>query len=359
MLSFELLQAITELRRNIDPAGYLGQVLNVLSSQQKELIKRLADTLQKGTSDESWKSIQGVFQQTNLIIKTVREIKHKALFSELTRTEEAIAKFSNVTGSEYMKTGFIPAIEEFSSAYENIVSSYSNAHTLEFSIALKTLHQVMLNTVATLDSIAESLGSDEEYDIDNRAELSLVLHPEMEVSKVAIKLNALAIIYVESCELLKVSYSEYPFHIAKMESGSLWLKLFGHNRVVSFILSLVERGIGYFHRNYTREGKIESIPKKIEIINEVLGLKNRLVDEGIDTSEMEENITKSGIKIAEQLNQLLGGEAVVTVNRVTYSVGKEVEKKYIEESRQLLLESPRNAEDSSSGEPVSGEDVER
>ena len=74
---------------------------------------------------------------------------------------------------------------------------------------------------------------------------------------------------------------------------------------------------------------------------------------------MKENIAKSGIKISEQLNRLLGDEAVISVNRVPYSVGQEVEKKYIEESRQLLLNSHLEAEHTSTEQANPDDDVER
>ena len=179
--------------------------------------------LPQGAPEEAWQSMQNVLEQIRGIEKLARGISHKKLFSELTRIEEAINAFSTATGGEKFEQGILPAINDFSSAYERFISSYSFAHGLEFAISSQQLYHVLLSTIATSDTVSQSLESEEATPREGESELLIVLHPEMEISNVAVKLNALAEIYFESCRLLNVSYREYPLRIVRMEVGSLWL----------------------------------------------------------------------------------------------------------------------------------------
>jgi len=234
MLSFEIIQAIAELRRTVRRDSYLFTVLSELSSHHIELVDRLGKILPQGGQQEAWAQVQNSLLEIREITNLVKAIRHRALFTELSQMEAAISAFQGVAGTDEFVTEILPVIDKFSSTYEKFLSGYSYASGLEFVIS--------------------------------------------------------------------------------------W--------------------------NYTREGKIEAIPKRIEVINEVLGLRSRLAAEGVDTVQMEEEIVKCGIKISEQLNSLLGDQGVITLNGETYSVGEQVEKKYIEESRHLLLDAPRNDETS-------------
>jgi hypothetical protein len=110
---------------------------------------------------------------------------------------------------------------------------------------------------------------------------------------------------------------------------------------------LIEEAVHYLHRNYTRDGKIRNIPKKLEVVDSVLQLEIKLKEAGIDTSQMKDNIQKASVKISQQLNDLLGDESRVKVNEIVYSIGSEQEKRYIKQAELLLLEesNPEKADD--------------
>jgi hypothetical protein len=172
-----------------------------------------------------------------------------------------------------------------------------------------------------------------------RFELTLPL--ALSLSNFAERLIALDELYNELCNLLLISHIDEPLQISKIESGSLWIKIFGETRVISLITNFLEESAGYIYRTYTREGKIASIPKKIESLNEVINLSSRLKSSGVNTQEMDENLSKAGIIISTHLNTLLSGQPSIILNQKMITVGEDSVKGYLQAAASPnLLESP-------------------
>jgi hypothetical protein len=162
-----------------------------------------------------------------------------------------------------------------------------------------------------------------------------------EVALVVDKLNALLNLYNEMALLLDVSLEDSPLRLGKVETGSLWVWVFGDTRIIEFMTGTIERGIGFLHRTYTREGKIAAIPRNVEAVEAVLGLSERLDKMGIDSSEMRHAVAKAGAGIARDLNTLLAGEASIEVNGTVHSLAADQQARYIEGARKML---PRGTE---------------
>src|SRR6266478_6015777 len=101
--------------------------------------------------------------------------------------------------------------------------------------------------------------------------------------------------------------------------------MFGESKVIGLLTSLIQSGASYMHRNFTNEGKIEAIPKKVSAVEEVLKLTEKLSANGIDTKAIQENIQKSAVIISQELNTLLAREPNVTINGESYSVGQDLD----------------------------------
>ncbi|WP_122468922.1 hypothetical protein [Pseudomonas viridiflava] len=69
------------------------------------------------------------------------------------------------------------------------------------------------------------------------------------------------------------------------------------------------------------------IPQKVEAIDELLGLTSRLHPAGIDTSEMDEHISKSAMVLATELSNLLDKQTNVTINGESISAGADLARK--------------------------------
>lgn len=186
---------------------------------------------------------------------------------------------------------------------------------------------------AAMETLIEQKDTDEEG-----KELSILLPSIISYRDLLVKLTAFEVIYTKLCSLIKISTSEHPLQIIRIEYGSLWLKLFGESRVINLLTSLIQAAVIYIYRNYTDEGKLSYIPQKVDLIESVLRLSERLKENGIEISEIKDNVQRSAIIISSQLNCLLLGEPSIKINGKEYSLPPELQSKYLNESKSLQLE---------------------
>lgn len=129
---------------------------------------------------------------------------------------------------------------------------------------------------------------------------------------------------------MKVSTESYPLRIYKIESGSFLAKLIGHDKVIDLLARLIDRSVGFLHRNFTTEGKIAAIPTKVDSLNSVLGFSNQLQAHGVDVRNLRDEIAKGAVFVAQDLNKLLKGQPAVRVNAEVHSIAADVRATYLE-----------------------------
>lgn len=199
-----------------------------------------------------------------------------------------------------------------------------------------------------LHYIGQSLIANDLYpeDIDiqsyDQKRLSIRLESNLNLGQFAEKLAALNVIYTTLANIVNVSLTEHPLQIRNIQSGSLWADLLGYPKLISIMERMINETTSYLHRNFTKEGKISSIPQKVEVLDSILNLRNKLQMEGIDTSELDDEINRGSIKVVQQLNALLVGEPKVWVNLEIHYIGKELEKNFLEERMKYLLPESTN-----------------
>lgn len=152
------------------------------------------------------------------------------------------------------------------------------------------------------------------------------------------KNTALEQIYEEFCTLFNVSPKQEPLKIIKIESGSFWTWLQGNPLVVAAIIASIGRVAHYIYSNYTTEGKIAAVPKKVEKVELVLRLSDELKKRGIATEGLDDNISKASVKIAGHLEKLLEGEDQVEVNGEIIPLTPSGQQKLIANKRVKLIE---------------------
>lgn len=137
--------------------------------------------------------------------------------------------------------------------------------------------------------------------------------------------------------MFNVSSKQTPLGIIKIESGSLWTWLRGEPGVLAAMKNLIEKSAHYFYRNYTDEGKLSTIPKKVETIDSVLQLRDELKKREIPTNELEEHITKASVAIGKNLEKLLGGEQRVEINGVVIALTPVGQQQLILDKKVILI----------------------
>lgn len=333
MLSFQLLENIFNLRSIIRSQKNLYELLHYLSTTNKIAAEATGTALSESIS---------VFDQTlqdNLRASIKIDLKNfspRQVFNEISVLDQAYKNFASPANDK--PQGLASNIAEFLDAYERYF--YSQLKEEELINLLRTA-DILYNSLnafgMNLLIIENTLRSKSILPSEEQGHLSIILENEFDVSEFARKLTSLHRIYFELCLLADISYADHPLSISKVESGSFWADLLGYPKIIDFIQGLIENGINYMYRNYTREGKIVAIPKKVETLEEVLEFRNKLRKAGLVTKEVDENINKASVKVAQELNHLLIGEPKVILNGKIYSVGAKLAQKFIEESKRYLL----------------------
>lgn len=350
MLSRHLVRAINWVLDTVNDAGAVRDLASTAARHYEEVVS-ISHAAISAASDN--KAAPLLAQGRQLIASATADLKKVrpgATFVQLSRLRSALQV--PPPDMQFVDTSRLAAAaDSLFESYEHFVARYGAHETVEllstarrFEGAVNAFESQAAGTLAALEPEPNTATPHE-------ARLELVLLSSDDLRIVAAKLSALCDLHDESAELLGVSTVEHPLRVATLEYGSLWVRVFGETRVIEFITGLIERAVSYFHRNFTNEGKLASLPRKIEALDDVLELCGRLKDAGLDTSLMDANVAKSGIAISQQLAILLAGEAKLEVNGQVHALAPTLRARFIEGRRRAL---GKGADSSFVDEPDSG-----
>lgn len=327
MLQVHLVDRVRKALDALEAASELIGVLEKLEQYNLELDKRMADLAQGGSKLGEYAT--AVHSHLSNLPKLTRSFNSRSIFRTTERVHEALAAslVADARGGENL-SHVLSCLDEFANRYDAFIThqAASNAFTLlQSAKRLRAEGEVLAGVLRYFE---ENLSWADRH--DGEGELSIVLGSVGDVAQFAEKLKALQRIYSELCLLLAVSESEHPLRIGKIESGSLWAKVFGEPRVLKLIGDFLEASVQYLHRNYTAEGKIGAVPSKIQSLDAVLELSRRLEEEGVDTSAMKDELGKGAYYLAKELSTLLADQPVIEVNGRIHSLGETFKRSFIE-----------------------------
>jgi len=131
-------------------------------------------------------------------------------------------------------------VENFYQEYEKSINNYSWEQTLTLLNAAAQLYDSIMVSRDLIHLIQQDLEPQAQVSEENAA-ASLFFQGTTDYEEVLNKLLALNSLYSELCLLADVSRSQYPLKLIKIESGSLWIKLFGESRVIMLLTSILRR----------------------------------------------------------------------------------------------------------------------
>ncbi|MCC5849024.1 MAG: hypothetical protein JJU29_13135 [Verrucomicrobia bacterium] len=158
------------------------------------------------------------------------------------------------------------------------------------------------------------------------------------------RLNSLQVVYTETCLLFGVKETEFPLTVSKVETGSLWSRLFGESKVIDFIIWFFKGGIRYLHRTFTVEGKLARIPVDVQTLGQQLDLhrklKELLPEDRYSTlvTEQREVLAKSCVLIAKHTQNLLEREAKLRIDSEVLQLEYPYHEKYLKAAAKQLPE---------------------
>jgi hypothetical protein len=335
MLHQTLIQRIEDSLQSLDNATDLVKLLDSFEDLNNRVDEQIAGIAHGGNIAGYGNSLNAQFASLSSFIK---QLNPRKLFKdiEIFQKNLSIALGTDADGPKHV-IKLLDELDAFADAYNVYVTNQIGANAFSLLLVSRRLRQSLADLRGFLEYITKNY-SRALTPTENEAEFSLFLLHISHLPHFAEKLIALQELYAELCYLLDISVASCPLRIGKIESGSLWTRLFGDSKAVNLMISLVEGAAKFMHRNYTTEGKIASIPKKIESLNSILDFSNRLKANGVDVNSLEDKLAKSALCITDSLNTLVSDQPLIEINGQVLSVGSEVQKALIEQASALKLQ---------------------
>ena len=145
----------------------------------------------------------------------------------------------------------------------------------------------------------------------NQERMTILLDSTLTLRDFALNIEIVSDMYSELCMIMKISEAENPLEIRKIESGSEWLDVIGHKKVIYAFTKWFEECVSYFYRNYTKEVNRNALAKNLR---EDIKLKSILEKAGISTEGMDEYIHKSAISLSHKTYELAEKSSKIEIN---------------------------------------------
>jgi len=284
-------------------------------------------------------SVNNIVQQTDLgqvfvsLNDYIKLLQNSSANSPLieSSSKRLVAELEEIWGklNELMrKPNSFPLIIEILERFESI-----DTHIIYFKHCYQFLEE-------TGNILNENLEPSEGYDVIDIG-FSIEIQSLTDLNTI---LQSIIKIYAEACFLFGVSESDFPLTIAKIESGSLWTRLFGENRAVDFVIWFLKGGIRFLHRSFTNDGKLKSIPSSIELLDQELELHQKLKELMPEERYQEvvaENaaiLAKSCVILSKNTQNLLQRETKLRIGSEVIAIEFPVHQKYLEAAARQLPE---------------------
>jgi hypothetical protein len=311
MLSFQVAGLIEDASKEITENNAFVAAIELFAGPLEYIAKNLALI---GTNSNNAAYGNEIFSILSSFKELKSSISPRRFYSDLEIIQASLRHFkSQLTDtSEYVES-LVSDVDGFASMFDTYLANPSAVNAAPISIAASRLAQRFRDFKGSLhlfNSMIQKLPSQQ----DDDSMLSIVLSGPFDLREFIARLEAIESMYSELCQLLNISETDYPLEIAKIESGSLLAKVAGSAVVLSLMTSFIQSTATYMYESYTVEGRIKTIPPRVESLDKVIDLTRKLKEAGIDTSEMESHVAKSAHTIAKDLNTLVEGQPSIILN---------------------------------------------
>ena len=288
----------------------------------------------KYSGDSGKEAASQSYTQLHQIQNIIRHTSLGTIFRQIEQIKRTLNNYKNFDEYECEQT--IEKLNNFEELYESCLKNFNVTQAAELSFIATQLSS-KLNALEKLLDFLNKHSSKPIIKQDGEEELLLSLPYVENYDEIISKLINLDKLYSELCLLNNISVSEYPIKVIKIETGSLLIYIIGNAIIVGFIIWILKEVTKFIYRNYTNEGKISAIPRQLESVDAILQFTNKLEEHGIDTTKNKEQLQLVTARITDNLNQLVLDQPKVSINGQVFSVGDELEQKYLKESEQLLI----------------------
>ena len=330
--------AINRFFERIEESEPLFEILESLSNHYGEMTPQLSEIARIGNVPNHGATLASeIYGKIGGVIAASSGVDNWGLFKSLDQFEKELLTLKNAAPEYAGLIGdLLKKVKDFGGLYNGFLQDKVGANAAQLLIAAVPLWAETKTFLEMLRAFPASSGSNSRPSSEE-TELSLVFPSDFNLREFSERLIALQSIYSELCSLLSVSETDFPLRIGSLEYGSLWTTVFGESTVIGLMTSFLKRAAGWTYRTFTTEGKIGSLPRKVDAIDAILELSKRLEAQGINNIEMKPHIEKAAICLSQELSALMRGQTSVTVNGDTQSVSGALEQLLVEGSQPKRL----------------------
>lgn len=326
MLSFQIAKLVEEVTEGIsDNNAFVGAV-QLLA----EPIVEVVDALQGiGTNTNNSGYANSLHSILTSFYDRKASILPRKFYTDLESVHEALSNFQKnlETPSEYIDS-LIANIDVFAEIFGIYLATPNASNAAPLAIEAPRLAQRFYDFKKSFHLFEGMIRRIPSRQIEGSV-FTIVLAGEFDFKSFVARLSAISSMYSELCELLNISEVDDPLEIQMIESGSLFAKLAGSATVIALMVQFIHSTATYAYDNYTVEGRIKAIPTKVESLDAVIGLTQKLKAAGVDTKEMDVHVSKSAHAIAKDLNTLLEGQPSIILNGLEISGTNEGPRKQV------------------------------
>lgn len=315
------------------------ELISNLSSAWENVIEKVAGIAAGDSGNFSPISVN-IYSMISRTHASISGVSSRKFFESYEKLILHLKSLSELDAGSVSIEVLVSDLEDFTELYDQFLSDPVPARAYAL---LKQANGSWVQLVAIggiLFSICRKIQSSFEDEIvsSNESSMSIFLSSTDNYSVFLLRLTAVGRLYSVVCRLLNVAEEDFPLKIIKIESGSLWIKVFGESRVLGLVERYIDEAASYIYRNFTTEGRISAVPRNVQALDQVLGLRSSLRDQGLDTENMDHEISNASIHIAKSLNLLLEKQGSVRINGKKLTVGSERLRKELESKPWSLLE---------------------
>lgn len=331
MLTITLGRRATSALKAIEESQDLLDVLAKVNDLNEQVDRTMLG-LAEGGGNKIPESASSIHSQIASLSAITRKLSVRKLFRSVESLESALKEsLVDGAGDSGHIVEILSELDEFAEAYNVYVAHQVGANALPLLRVSRRLERSLVHLRGFLKYVGESIGASDHPE-SSESEFVLVLSRTTGLKDFSERLDCIQVLYEEICFVMDISVASHPLRVAKIESGSLLTRLFGDTRAIGMLVGFVEGAVRYLHRNYTSEGRISSVPRKVEALDELLSLSERLKANGVNVDDLQKSLAKNAVVISNNLNRLLSDQPVVEVNGEVLSVGSEIQKALLEQA---------------------------
>ncbi|MDD3304076.1 MAG: hypothetical protein PHP54_04080 [Clostridia bacterium] len=186
-----------------------------------------------------------------------------------------------------------------------------------------------------LDLYTDNEGVDSKKAIDIQ-----LLDVELDLEEFNSVLNSINKIYYELGNIMYPNIGGMKYEklkIVKIESGSIWSKLFGDENILSVFANFLNKTVDFIFNKFTIEGKLSRQQVINSSIKESLEMYETLKNMGYNVNDSNEDIQKAFLCSTKHLLNIASKSAKIRVNDQMHELNGDVKIKYLEENKRMLL----------------------